>query len=145
MFEIKVTIDAPELSDAINKLANAYIIGAKETAAVFARPALTVADNTVNSVAEPKTIEIPKIEMPAETESTEAEATPPAAITPEATDEREYTLDEISRAGAALIDQGKMPQLIDLLKRYGVQAITQLKPEQYIPVAVELRGLGAEL
>ena len=31
-----------------------------------------------------------------------------------------YTLDMLSRAGAALVDAGKMPQLIELLQRYGV-------------------------
>ena len=56
-----------------------------------------------------------------------------------------YTLDQISRAGASLVDAGKMQQLLELLGRYGVQAVTQLKPEQYGAFATELRGLGAQI
>ncbi len=56
-----------------------------------------------------------------------------------------YTLDQISRAGASLVDTGKMQQLLELLGRYGVQAVTQLKPEQYGAFATELRALGAQI
>lgn len=56
-----------------------------------------------------------------------------------------YTLDQISRAGVFLVDAGKMQQLLELLGRYGVQAITQLQPEQYGAFATELRGLGAQI
>jgi len=56
-----------------------------------------------------------------------------------------YTLDQISRAGASLVDAGKMQQLLELLGRYGVQAVTQLKPEQYGAFATELRALGAQI
>ncbi len=40
-----------------------------------------------------------------------------------------YTLDQISKAGASLVDAGKMEQLLALLAKYGVQAVTQLQPE----------------
>lgn len=56
-----------------------------------------------------------------------------------------YTLDQISRAGAALVDAGKMEQLLALLERHGVQAVTQLQPEQYGAFATELRALGAQI
>lgn len=56
-----------------------------------------------------------------------------------------YTLDQISRAGASLVDAGKMEQLLALLGRYGVQAVTQLQPEQYGAFATDLRGLGAQI
>lgn len=63
----------------------------------------------------------------------------------EVAQKKTYTADDLSRAGAALIDQGKMPQLIEILKKHGVQAITQLKPEQYGAVATELNAIGANL
>ena len=56
-----------------------------------------------------------------------------------------YTLDMLSRAGAALVDAGKMPQLIELLQRYGVNAITEVRPENYGAIALELKALGAQL
>ena len=56
-----------------------------------------------------------------------------------------YTLDQISYAGASLVDAGKMEPLLALLARYGVQAVTQLPPEQYGAFATELRALGAQI
>ena len=48
-------------------------------------------------------------------------------------------------AGASLVDAGKMEQLLALLAKYGVQAVTQLQPDQYGVFATELRTLGAQL
>ena len=56
-----------------------------------------------------------------------------------------YTLDQISKAGAALVNAGKMEPLLALLTKYGVQAITQLQPAQYGVFATELRALGAQI
>lgn len=56
-----------------------------------------------------------------------------------------YTLDQIAKAGASLVDAGKMEQLLALLAKYGVQAVTQLQPDQYGVFATELRTLGAQL
>jgi hypothetical protein len=56
-----------------------------------------------------------------------------------------YALDQIAKAGASLVDAGKMEQLLALLAKYGVQAVTQLQPDQYGVFATELRTLGAQL
>lgn len=56
-----------------------------------------------------------------------------------------YTLDQITNAGAALVDTGKMEPLLALLTKYGVQAVTQLQPAQYGVFATELRALGAQI
>lgn len=56
-----------------------------------------------------------------------------------------YTVDQLSQAGAALVDAGKMDALLGLLSKYAVQAITQLPPEQYGAFATDLRGLGARI
>ena len=56
-----------------------------------------------------------------------------------------YTLDQIAKAGASLVDAGNMEQLLALLAKYGVQAVTQLQPDQYGVFATELRTLGAQL
>jgi hypothetical protein len=48
-------------------------------------------------------------------------------------------------AGSSLIDQGKMADVMALMTRYGVQAITQLKPETYPAFAADLRALGATI
>lgn len=56
-----------------------------------------------------------------------------------------YTLDQLGKAGAALVDVGKREQLIALLQRRGIQTLSQLDPSQYGAFATELRGLGAQI
>ncbi|KAF5039113.1 hypothetical protein DSECCO2_547250 [anaerobic digester metagenome] len=56
-----------------------------------------------------------------------------------------YTVDQLARAGTALVDAGKRDQLIALLQRRGVQTLSQLDPAQYGAFATELRGLGAQI
>ena len=70
--------------------------------------------------------------------------TNPAPVVP-VTTAPTYTLDQIAKAGASLVDAGKMEQLLALLAKYGVQAVTQLQPDQYGVFATELRTLGAQL
>ena len=53
--------------------------------------------------------------------------------------------DIVEKAGATLVDAGKMEPLLALLTKYGVQAITQLQPAQYGVFATELRALGAQI
>ena len=54
-------------------------------------------------------------------------------------------LETISRAGAALIDQGKMVDVLSVLKKYGVPAVNQLDPGQYQAFANDLKALGANI
>ena len=55
------------------------------------------------------------------------------------------TLDAICNAGAKLVEQGQMNQVIALLGKYGVQAVNQIRPEQFEAFAADLRGLGAQI
>ena len=110
MIEIKMTLDIPNLPEALNALAAALAGKAAGTPA----PA------------------IPTNPAPA------APAVPVAAAPT-------YTLDQIAKAGASLVDAGKMDALLSLLSKHGIQAITQLQPDQYGAFATELRGLGAQL
>lgn len=75
-------------------------------------------------------------------QSAEPEA-PKAPVAPAPT----YTLEQVSRAGAELIsaDSGKLPQLRELLQKYGVPAVSELKPDQLGSFATELRALGAQI
>lgn len=71
----------------------------------------------------------------------------PAASAVPTTPAPGYTLEQISRAGAALIaaDPGKRERLITLLQQFGVQTIDRLPQEQYGAFATALRGLGASI
>lgn len=72
---------------------------------------------------------------------------PTAALPPSVapTSAPTYTLDQLVTAGAGLLDAGKMQDLVGLLAKYEVQALTQIKPEQYGALAADLRALGARL
>lgn len=130
MFEIKITVDAPELSTAINNLAQA--LSANAQISIVQPETITASSSTL--------VEAPDVTN-ALTEA--AKATPQNETL--AQNVKTITLDDLSRAGAELIDQGKMPQLLELLNKNGVQAITQLKPDKYADIANELNALGAKL
>lgn len=138
MFEVKVTVEIPGLPEAINNLADA-LKGQHNPAA----PAQHITDAPEHG----KTNTDVKADAPAAADPT---ATAPAqqnTVAPSAAapSEKAYSLDDLSRAGAALIDAGKMPQLLDLLSRYGVQAVTQLDPSAYTAFVEDMKALGAQL
>lgn len=82
------------------------------------------------------------VATPAPTVTPVANVTPAPAVP---TSAPQYTLDMIATAGSALIDAGKMDQLMQLLGKFGVVSLTELAPESYGAVANELRALGAAI
>ena len=82
------------------------------------------------------------VAAPAPTVTPAANVTPAPAVP---TSAPQYTLDMIATAGSALIDAGKMDQLMGLLGKFGVASLTELAPESYGAVANELRALGAAI
>lgn len=172
MMEMKITVEAPDLAASIIKLAEAIASGpdpnlltpdeprpvssypttpAPAVAAPVAAPVAPVSPAPVTPTATPTPAPGPAVAAPAPTAgpasvtpgNTAAPAVPVTAVP--VTTAPAYTLDQISRAGASLVDAGKMQQLLELLGRYGVQAVTQLQPEQYGTFATELRALGAQI
>lgn len=148
MYEVKITVEIPDLPEAINAL----------TSALKVQPVAALTQNGANN----QQIENQQIEnagtvnintaadaentAPAQTEtSAQDQATTAALTTTLATEEKSYTMADLSRAGATLIDQGKMPQLIELLKKYNVQAVTQLDASAYPAFVEEMKALGAQL
>lgn len=138
MMEMKIIVEAPDLAASILKLAEAI--------ASSPDPSLLTPD-------EPRPVaSYPTDSAPTLTQAPTAPVSPVPAIhtqisapvVPVAT-ASSYSLDQISRAGASLLDAGKKDQLLALLSRYGVQAVTQLQSEQYGAFATELRALGAQI
>ena len=74
-----------------------------------------------------------------------APATPaqPAAAVPTA--QSSYTLDDLARAGMTLMDSGRQGDLLQLLARFGVDALTALPQAQYGAFATALREMGAQI
>ena len=165
MLEMKITIAAPDLAAAINNLAAALSdkaphfvctqnggnnhqienvgtltmnIGSKTQPAIPAAPVNPAPAPTVPTQA----TGAPLSATPAQTVAPVANA-PVASAVP--TGAPTYTLDMIARAGAALVDAGKMDALCGLLAKYGVEALTALDPAQYGNFANDLRALGAQI
>ena len=157
MMEMKIKIDAPELVAAVEKLAAAIdktvlnITVPNEGALNFNMPAgnAPVAPAPVQTAPTPAPVAapasapapVPTPAAPPVTPMPTAAAPAPAVPVTAPT----YTLDQIAKAGANLVDAGKMEQLLALLTKYGVQAVTQLTPDQYGAFATELRALGAQI
>lgn len=145
MMEVIVKIEAPELAASINKLADAISGHAPAASMAAVGPALVAAPveapAPVNPAPAPVAVTAPAQPVAPTATSPGNTAAPVVPISSAPS----YTLDQISRAGASLVDAGKMQQLLELLSRYGVQAITQIQPEQYGAFATELRALGAQI
>lgn len=155
MFEVKVTVEIPGLPEAIHSLAGALSnSGITAQNQADAKPVAYVRTGAGQMVKVPENGVIAGA-----TPDPNANPTPPATTAPGAvattvptgpaqtsshSEVKAVTLDDLGRAGATLIDAGKMPQLIALLGKYGVQAVTQLKPEHFNAFADELRALGAK-
>ena len=164
MMEMKIKIEVPDLAAAVEKLAAAIAVDPNILTPDTPRPQMPAPAATVPpQMPAPATGPAPA--MPQTPGPAPAPVTPPPApaapVTPPApapapapqtaapvmpvAGAPTYTLDQISKAGAALVDAGKMEPLLALLTKYGVQAITQLQPAQYGVFATELRALGAQI
>jgi len=154
MNELKITVSAPELAQAVNNLADAIRNGKAN-----AQPTATAPVAAVNA---PQTAPMPQpapapapVPQPAPAPAPAPQPAPapaPApqpvpAPAPQATQAPAagVTLDAIINAGAGLVEKGMMAQVVALLGKYGLQAVNQLQPAQYAPFAAELRALGASL
>lgn len=94
---------------------------------------------------------IPAVQPPLTVAPTAAapQNVPPVTMVAPATEQpqpqpRQYTMQDIAKVGAALLDKGMMPQLSAILNEMGVMAIPQLRPEQYPVVAEKLIALGGK-
>ena len=158
-FTIIHRIEAPELAAALNNLADALKNRAVAAVAspgaaiqpapempvqAAAAPAAPIPEASPTPVA-PAPAPVAPVPTPAPAAPSAPAPIPAAAPAPAPATEKVYTFDDITAAGSQLLDQGKMTQLMELLKGYGVQAVTQLKPEQYASVAAGLRQLGAKI
>lgn len=145
---ITFKIEAPELATAIAQLADSITASHNTQPQNTPQAAVNPIPGPVATTAAPVTAPAPPpVPVTAQTAplSNPAPQTGAPVPTVPVTGAPAYTLDQISKAGAALVDAGKMEPLLDLLTKYGVQAITQLQPAQYGVFATELRALGAQI
>lgn len=155
MIEIKVTVDIPGIAEAINNLAQA--IAEKKPVAVEAVKQEAPVVQTSAPIA-PPVAPVAPVHPPVQTASAPAPVAPAAvSVIPTATTAsapaqqqapaaaKRITLDDLSLAGAKLVDAGKMDALINALQNFGVAAITLLHEDQYASFADCLRSMGANI
>ena len=101
-------------------------------------------------------VQVPEaaVVAPAAMMTPEAPAPAPAAPTPAAQPAAQpavpvstpsYTVDDLARAAAPIMDAGRLDELQALLQKYGVQFLPDLKPEHFGAFATDLRQLGAQI
>ena len=143
MFEAKITIETPSLSQALNRLADAMTRHTVQPVPVAppTAPATVQTTPPAAPVAPPPAAPVaPANPIPP------VSTVPPAPAAPLAP-APSFTLEQIGKAGADLLrdNPNKYPELMALLGQFGVSVVDQLKPEQYGPFATALRGLGAKI
>ena len=169
MLEIKVNIEAtaPDLSAAIEKLAEALkgsIILSPEgvvtklsgvqaagnpsdtSVSATAENVPSLQTNAQHVIAQNAVDQIPAAQAQTVQPDQTAQAAQQQFINPPVTAAAPVIdLETISRAGAALIDQGRTKDVLDLLKQFGVPAVNLLDPSQYPAFAEGLKALGASI
>ncbi len=155
MAEIKITVTAPDISEAINNLAVALTNGNLKTVCKQYGENNTHIDNagTVNLDTTPNPTNrgsAPQSLAVADTQTnvsyhSETVATPANTVPTVPTSAPQFTLEMLSKAGTALVDEGKMNELMALLAKFGVDALTSLPTEHYGAFATELRNLGGAI
>ena len=152
----KLTIEGntiEEIFDKVEALRNTKLSASTQNHPIPVQPNINPAPPTDRATFEPP-IAAPAVPAATPTPQTQDAAIPttvpnaanPAPVTPVVpTGAPVYTLDQLARAGAALAQAGKMNEALALLAKYGIQTVSQLKPEQYGAFATELRALRAQV
>lgn len=177
MFEIKVTISCPDLVAAAEMLVKALRPAVAEAEAPAepkkttkrsskAKQEVELAPNAMEEPApqQPVVLPMPQPQPPVQPQAMaqpQVMPQPPVqplvqpqpmptqqpVMQPPVTGAPGYTAEQISRAGAELVqmDPTKMQALLAMLQQFGVATIQMLKPEQFGAFANGLRSLGARL
>ena len=173
MFEIKVIISCPDLVAAAEMLVKALRPAAAESEAPAepkktskrggkAKQEVELVPNAMEEPAPQQPVVLPMPQATAQpqvmpqqpVQQPQVMPQPPQTMPtqqpvmqPPVTGAPGYTAEQISRAGAELVqtDPTKMQALLAMLQQFGVATIQMLKPEQFGAFANGLRSLGARL
>ena len=107
-----------------------------------AQPSPALAPVTPVPVAQPAAAPAP-VAQPAPAPVAQPAPAPAPAAAP--TTARAFRFEDIQLAATSLCDTGKRAEVLELLTKYGIQALSALPAEQYGAFATELRGLGAKI
>jgi len=141
---VKATVDTPVTAAPVQAVSEAPVVNPTVASVTPIANGPTPATTNAPIAAAPTPV---PVEAPAPVSAETSNPAPAPAPAPKV-----ITFEDIALAGGQLLEldakeqsNTRMTQLMDLLKSFGVQAITQLKPEQYADVAAGLRELGAKI
>lgn len=134
-FTLDVNIHLPAaVLDFLGRLSTGHAVSGRTVQAPAAQPSPAPVPVTPVPVAQPVAAPAP-VAQP-------APAPAPAAAP---TTARAFQFEDIQLAATSLCDTGKRAEVLALLAKYGIQALSALPAEQYGAFATELRGLGAKI
>ena len=145
--DIRIQINCPDLVSAANILVEAWGHKTQQAAPVLPHPTVQ-APAAPQPIKEPQTAPAAPQAAPVTPLTAQAPAPSPAAVpTAAPVAGPTYTIQDLAVAGANLVRENPAvhPQLMGLLGQFGVQAVTDLKPEQLGPFANAMRQMGAKL
>lgn len=139
-FTVDVNIKAsPELMEVLRSL-----VGAPKAAAP-----VRVAEQVPMPQPAPAPVAAPTAQVPAPVAPAPVAPaptpTPAEQPAPVPTTQQTYTMEQLAVAATQLVDAGRREELVGLLGRFGVQALTALPKEQYGAFATALRQMGAKI
>lgn len=149
MNEIKIVIEGlNELTEAVKTLALAVGGGTGQAGTqqipLQTTPAAGMQTTPVPVAAQQQTYgQMPVQQAPAAMAATQTAV--PVTPVPTTVMAQEYTLEHLQVAAAGLSSMGKMPQVMGILQRFGIQAMTELPKERYGEFATALREAGAQI
>lgn len=146
MNSITIEIKAPELAQAILALANALAGTAPGMNILPPAPVQTEQPQQEQPQYAPQAPQQPIPTAPTGFEQQQpmvAQQQP--SVTPLPTTAQTYTQEQIAKAATQIVDAGRQGEVIQLLKAFSVQALTQLPLAQYGAFATALRNMGATL
>lgn len=161
---ISITINAPELVNAIQALAQALtgnqFIAAAAAPQAAVLPTAAPVQPPVQDFAQQQFVP-PAQPMYQQGQNVPVSPSPPAVpgvvpgavpgavpgVVPGAvpTEAPTYTIEQLAVAATQLVDAGRREELVQLLAAFGVQALTGLPKEQFGAFATQLRAMGAKI
>lgn len=154
MIEIKVSVELPGIPEAIVKLADA--LSNRPLIAEPVKPAPIVNDEVKKPSARRRAAEKAAVDASTSTPAPSANADSqknepvqqvenqaPVQQAEQAT-QKQYTLDEVCKAGVSLMDRGMINELMGLLKKYNIQSLASATPDMLNGIAADLHAMGAD-
>lgn len=143
MNEIRIIVEGlNELTEAVKCLAG--LAGGQGVGRAQQPPQQTPAPMAqnygVNQMATPAPVQQAGVPVPVgQAQQASGTALPTTPVTPG------YSLEQLQVAAAGLTSMGKMPQVMGILQRFGIQAMTELPKERYGEFVIALREAGAQI